>query len=85
MHRKQAQCQGSHESRDPGVSRVLRSYTYGFACIESKHRIKGLTRCHESHESQDRGVSRLMRPHSASCMHRVKGLTKHEPAGSHES
>ena len=67
MQRKQAQGQGSHESREPGVSRVMRPY-----------RDSRVIRPCGSHESGDPGVSRVRRPRGRMDRMQSQGQGSHE-------
>ena len=65
MHRKQAKGQGSHESREPRVSQVMRPYRVS----------------QQQNASTGSRFSGVMRPRgltSRESLDRVKGLTSHE-------
>ena len=92
MHRKQAQGQGSHESREPKVSPdVMRPYRVLHGQTQGSHESQnsgyftkkrpGLARSENKHRSK---VSRCMRTCTES-KHSVEGLTSHETPGPRES
>ena len=96
MHRKQAQDEGSHESRDNGVSRVMRIGSH--ESLEPMGLMSQETLRY--HELGDPGVAwtecnhrvKGLTSHEAlsglewtECKHRVKGLMSHETPGYHES